>query len=115
MERTFHQTLKSVNAIAKCNRFHPYTVAKVMQDSRQCIAITYVQFRQMHLDYKGTAQGNTQPATTAVQNAVRGSTTSPTGIHENGGATSDDIDFELLMDLDNEPVPAKPVSAVPTH
>ena len=51
----------------------------------------------------------------AVQNAIRGSATSPEGIHKYGGAASDDIDFELLMDLDNEPVPAGPVSAVPTH
>ena len=86
-----------------------------MRDSGQCIAITEAQFRQMHLDYKGTAQGNTQPAAKAVQNAARGSTTSPAGIHKHGGATSDDIDFELLMDSDNEPVPAGPVSAVPTH
>ena len=69
----------------------------------------------MYLDYKGTAQGNAQPAAMAVQNAVKGSATSPAGIHKNRGAPSDNIDFELLMDSDNKPVPAGLVSAVPTH
>ena len=69
----------------------------------------------MRLDYKGTPQGNTQPAAMAVQNAAKGSATSPADIHEHGGAPSDDIDFELLMDSDNEPVPVGLVTAVLRH
>jgi len=102
MERAYHQTLASVNAIAEGNGFHPYTVVKVMRDSGQCVAITEAQFRHMRREYYRTLEGRTQPAAAAVRCEP-----SPAGDRQDDGATGDDLDFERLMDADDEEAPVE--------